>query len=64
MRIGIAQIDSRPGDFDRTCERMLAYSKVAAERDVDLLIFPSLVLTGIEGVRQADQLPFLHDLCA
>ena len=45
MRIGIAQIDSRPGDFDKTCERMLAYSKVAAERDVDLLIFPSLALT-------------------
>lgn len=64
MRIGIAQIDSRPGDFDKTCERMLAYSKVAAERDVDLLIFPSLALTGIEGVRQADQLPFLHDLLA
>lgn len=62
MRIGIAQIDTRPGDFARTCERMRSYASLAADQGVDLLVFPAPALTGGEGVRESDLTAYLLDL--
>ena len=62
MRIGIAQINTRPGDFRATCGRMRAYASMASEQGVDLLVFPAMALTGGEGVRESDLSAYACDL--
>lgn len=61
MRIGIAQINTTPGAFDQTVERMIAQSQRAVEQGVDLLIFPLAALAGIDVVPYADRLSFMVD---
>lgn len=62
MRIGIAQIDTHPGAFDETVERMVAQSQRAAEQDVELLVFPLAALAGLDLVPYADRVSYLWDL--
>lgn len=62
MRIGIAQIDTVAGEFSQTVERMVAQSQRAAERGVELLVFPLAALAGIEPVSLADRSSFMGDL--
>jgi len=46
LTLGLAQIDCRLGDVEANVERHLAWIAKAREREVDLLIFPELSLTG------------------
>lgn len=62
MRIGIAQIRTRAGDLRHTCERMAAYSRQAADRGVELLVFPMAAFTGPLPVEYSELEGFLTDL--
>lgn len=46
MRIGVAQINTTPGDFAQMASRIVSLSETAASQGVDLLCFPSTVTTG------------------
>ena len=62
MRIGIAQMHTRAGDFDGTARRMVEASRRAAETGVDLLAFPAATLAGVAPVSLSDREGFLLDL--
>lgn len=62
MRIGIAQIETRPGDLTTTGERICSYASAAAVQGVDLLLFSAGALTGFQGVRPSDQQDFDVDV--
>lgn len=62
MRIGIAQLTTRAGDFEATARRMADYSRRAAEQGVDLLVFPSAALCGVTPVAGSEREGFLLDL--
>ena len=62
MRLGIAQLGSLAGDFATTADRMAAYSRRAADRGIDLLVFPMNVLSGAAEVPYVDREGFLLDL--
>lgn len=62
MRIGIAQIETRPGDLTATAERICSYASRAAMQGVDLLLFSAGALTGFQGVRPSDQQDFDVDV--
>ncbi|WP_087321740.1 hypothetical protein [Olsenella sp. An290] len=62
MRIAIAQMTSHAGDFSATAARMAEQSRRAAERGVDLLVFPAPVLCGAAPAAPADREGFLLDL--
>lgn len=61
MRIGIAQINTVPGAFDQTVERMLAQARRAAEQGAELVVFPLAALAGLELPSYADRPSFLAD---
>jgi predicted amidohydrolase len=46
LTVGLAQIDCRLGDVAENVERHLRWIERAREREVDLLVFPELSLTG------------------
>lgn len=46
MKIAIAQMNTRPGDFEVTVPRMLAQIHAAAEQGAELVVFPTPTLTG------------------
>lgn len=62
MRLGIAQINTVPGAFDETVERMVAQSRRAVEQGVELLVFPLAALAGVDVVPFADRLSYLRDM--
>ncbi len=62
MRIGISQINTQAGDLAHTADRMAGISQVAAERGVDLLVFPVAALTGPTPVDYSNQGAFLSDV--
>lgn len=62
MRIGIAQLSTRAGDFAATAPRMAEFSRRAAEQGVDLLIFPAAALCGTAPVQGVEREGFLLDL--
>lgn len=62
MKIGIAQMNTRAGDFSHTVERMVEYSRQAYRQEVDLLVFPMAVLTGPLPVNDSDSEGFFLDL--
>ena len=62
MRIAVAQMGSVAGEFDETARRMVERSRLAAQRDVDLLIFPMTTLCGSRSVPTMDREGFLLDL--
>ncbi len=46
MRVGIAQINSYLGDFQRNRSKIVEYAKRAKEKRCDLVVFPELALMG------------------
>ena len=62
MRIAIAQMATRAGDFEETARRMVDYSRRAADAGVELLVFPAAALCGVAPVQRADREGFLLDL--
>lgn len=62
VKIGVAQMNTRAGDFAHTVDRMVEYSRQAAARGVQLLVFPMATLTGPVPVAEADQEGFFLDL--
>ena len=62
MRIGIAQLNTRAGDFDATSSRMEEAARSACEQGVDLLVFPLMTLTGPYPPDYADQSGYMFDL--
>ena len=62
MRIGIAQIETRAGDFAGAARRMADCSRRAAEAGVELLVFPAAALCGVAPVPRTDREGFLLDL--
>ena len=52
MRIAIAQIATRAGDFDGTARRMAEVSRRAADAGADLLVFPVAALCGVTPAQQ------------
>ncbi|WP_455138753.1 nitrilase-related carbon-nitrogen hydrolase [Thermophilibacter sp.] len=64
MRIGIAQMRTRAGDFEATARRMAEQSRRAAEQGVDLLVFPAAALCGVTPVPSPDREGFLLDVAS
>ena len=64
MRIAIAQMGTRAGDFDATVKRMSEYARRAADQSADLLVFPAMALSGVAPVPYQDREGFLLDLAA
>lgn len=62
MKIGIAQMNTRAGDFSQTADRMVEYSRQAYKQGVELLVFPMAVLTGPTPVNESDAEGFTMDL--
>ncbi len=62
MRVGVAQISTRAGDFAQTARQMVECSERAARQGVDLLVFPAATLCGVTPVPRADREGFLLDL--
>nr|WP_282103820.1 nitrilase-related carbon-nitrogen hydrolase [Marinobacter alexandrii] len=48
MKVGVVQISSESGDFDRNLEAHIKAIKVAALSNVSFLVFPELSLIGYE----------------
>lgn len=46
MKIALSQMNTRAGNFASTVDRMVVQSRIAADKDVDLLVFPTTALTG------------------
>ncbi|MDO4536541.1 MAG: nitrilase-related carbon-nitrogen hydrolase [Coriobacteriales bacterium] len=46
MRIAVAQLNTRSGDFEKTAARMVELSQSASEQGADLLVFSFATLTG------------------
>ncbi|MBQ6395877.1 MAG: hypothetical protein IJH87_06010 [Atopobiaceae bacterium] len=62
MRIAIAQMDTRAGDFARTSERMLAAARNAAREGAELIVFGIPVLTGPNPGALSESEGFFIDL--
>lgn len=54
MRVAIAQMNTRAGDFEATYEAMLAYGRRAAALQADLLVYPSAALMGADPMALID----------
>uniref|UniRef100_A0A7V3ZU28 Glutamine-dependent NAD(+) synthetase n=1 Tax=candidate division WOR-3 bacterium TaxID=2052148 RepID=A0A7V3ZU28_UNCW3 len=46
MRIGVAQLNSTIGDFKGNLQKVINTIRIAKQRDINLLVFPELFLTG------------------
>jgi NAD+ synthase (glutamine-hydrolysing) len=64
MKVAISQMDTTMGDLSGTVARMVAQSKLAGERGVDLLAFPAPALTGHDPAGLLVSEGFLSDLSA
>ena len=62
MKIAIAQMNTRPGDFDVTVPRMLAQISAAHAQGAELVVFPTPVLTGPAPGGLAESEGFVADL--
>ncbi|MDR3146843.1 MAG: NAD+ synthase [Treponema sp.] len=60
MRIAIAQINSTIGDFSGNRDKILAYSRRAAEQGADLALFPELAICGYPPMDLLDQDRFVE----
>ena len=60
MRISIAQINSTIGDFSGNREKILAYSRRAADQGADLVLFPELAVCGYPPMDLLDQDRFVE----
>lgn len=46
MKIALAQINTKIGDFDKNSEKIIDFITKAKEKNADLVIFPELTITG------------------
>ncbi|HEY8728005.1 MAG TPA: nitrilase-related carbon-nitrogen hydrolase, partial [Acidothermaceae bacterium] len=46
LRLALAQVDPVVGDLDGNADRVISWSKHAAERGAHLVAFPEMMLTG------------------
>jgi NAD+ synthase (glutamine-hydrolysing) len=60
MRVAIAQINSTIGDFSGNREKILAYSRRAADQGADLALFPELAVSGYPPMDLLDQDRFVE----
>ena len=61
LRMGLAQINSVVGDIDGNLERVLHCCQQAAQKKVDLVLFPELALTGYPPEDLLLKPSFVHD---
>ncbi len=64
MRIALAQMNTRLGDFEGTVEKMVAETERARSLGCDLTVFPMPVLTGYDLGVLADTEPFMRDVAS
>ncbi len=64
MRIALAQMNTRLGDFEGTVAKMVAETERARALGCDLTIFPMPVLTGYDLGILADTEPFMQDVAS
>ena len=62
MKISIAQINTKAGDFSRTVERIVGISNSVAREGCDLLVLPLAALTGPLPVQYGEREGYLLDL--
>lgn len=62
MKIAVAQMDTREGDFARTVTAMLAYGRRAAAEGCDLIVYPSVALLGARPQALLDNISFISDV--
>ncbi len=62
MRIAIAQINTRPGDFEATSERIEQASYQAVDRGAELLLVPAAAMGGIAAIPAQESDMFMIDL--
>jgi NAD+ synthase (glutamine-hydrolysing) len=61
VRIAIAQLDTTPGAFEQTIERLVVFSRQAQEQGAELVVFPLMTLTGAIPPSGADAPSFVVD---
>lgn len=64
MKIAIAQLNTRAGDFEETASRMVAFCASAHEQGAELVVFPMAVLTGQLPLSYALRAGYMADLYA
>lgn len=64
MRIAIAQMNTKSGDFDATVEAMVSCSHRAADQGADLLVFPVPTLMGFDPKALLDYEGYTADAAA
>ncbi len=62
MRIAVAQIDTRAGDFEATLAKMGNCDLMARAYGVDLLVFPAPVLMGCDPMALAERPSYVADV--
>ena len=62
MRIAVAQMNTRVGDFEFTAQTMLEYAQRAQQQGAELVIYPAPTLTGLLSVPEADTDGLFADL--
>ena len=62
MKIAVAQMDTREGDFSRTVAAMLAYGRRAAAEGCDLIVYPSVALLGARPQALLDNISYISDV--
>ena len=62
MRIAVAQMNTRAGDFEFTVQTMLEYAQRAQQQGAELVIYPAPTLTGLLSVPEADTDGLFADL--
>ena len=62
MRIAVAQMNTRAGDFEFTAQTMLEYAQRTQQQGAELVIYPAPTLTGLLSVPEADTDGLFADL--
>ncbi len=62
MRIAVAQMSTRSGDFEGTLGRMVDYARGAKDQGAELVVFPLTTLTGPSPVTYVDREGLALDL--
>lgn len=61
MKVAIAQMNTRPGDFVSTVEAMLAYGRRAKASGADLLVFPAPAFMGTDPMALLDRAAYVEE---
>lgn len=61
MKIAIAQINTTIGAFKKNCEKICAFVDRAAKKEIDLIVFPEMTITGYPPKDLLDRPGFVSD---